>query len=275
MVAEGTVELIEKEAFDGCNSLEEVRIGPTVVHIGRWAFGSSGKLRSIEVDGGNSKYASRDGILYTKDFRTLVRCPGARTGIVRVADGVRRIGTSAFEWCVELEGVELPPSVTVIDQLAFAKCHSLASIALPEGLLAIKREAFEDCRALGSVALPESLLRIGYRAFAECKALASVDFPRKLVRLAGLAFCKCDALTEISPPGEIGDLGDYVFWKCASLQKAEIPESVMARVRKLDLFNECPKMAGAPRRSPPPRPAAARFVKEAGCANGIPRNSTP
>lgn len=261
--AGGTVELIEKEAFDGCNSLEEVRIGPSVLHIGRWAFGSSGKLRSFDVDGRNRKYASEDGLLYTKDFRVLVRCPGARTGTVRIRNGVRRIGVSAFEWCVELEGVEIPSGVTVIDQLAFAKCRTLARIELPDGVAAIKREAFADCRALASVALPDSLLRIGCRAFAECGSLVSVGLPRRLVRLAGLAFCKCGALEEISLPDEIGELGDYVFWECTALRKAAISETLMARIRELDLFHDCPKMAGAPRRSPPPGPAPSRIAGEA------------
>ena len=236
-----SVELLEKEAFDGCNSLETVHIGAALRHVGRWALGSSGKLRTIEVDAANRKYAAEDGILYTKDFRELLRCPAARKGCVRVRDGVRHIGVSAFEWCEELERIELPESVTLIDQLAFSKCHALMEILLPKGIVAIKREAFADCTTLKSVCIPASCLRIGYRAFTGCKCLASVQLPPTLVRLADYAFFECESLASMSVPDNLACLGSCVFSRCTALREIYLPKAFANKAEDLRLFDECPQ----------------------------------
>ena len=189
------------------------------------------------MDENNRDYASEDGILYTKDFRTLVRCPAARRRRVRVHDGVRHVAVSAFEWCTLLEGVDLPSSVTVIDQLAFSKCYSLVAVVLPEGLTAIKREAFAGCHSLQLVTFPYSLLRIGYKAFYKCHRLMDIRLPKRLVRIGDMAFSDCSALKEVALPESIEELGENVFWRCASMRRAEIPDVLKTKAEKQKLFN--------------------------------------
>ncbi|MCD7956994.1 MAG: leucine-rich repeat domain-containing protein [Lachnospiraceae bacterium] len=45
-----------------------------------------------------------------------------------VPDGVRRIATRAFAYCIHLENVELPASLESIERRAFYRCKSLAGI---------------------------------------------------------------------------------------------------------------------------------------------------
>ena len=234
---------IAQQAFEYCTALERVRVPASVVHIGKWAFGSSGKLESIEVEEGNGKYASVDGVLYSRDMKTLVRCPGARNGVAMIPRGVRRIGTSAFEWCTEVEGVVIPGTVTVIDQLAFAKCHALSEIAVPEGVVAIKREAFAECGQLKRVSLPRSLLRIGYRAFWGCGMLSECRLPEGLLRIGEMAFSGCSSLWEVVVPEGVEKLGAHAFRGCALLRKASVPERWAPHVKELGLFDECPRLA--------------------------------
>ena len=45
---------------------------------------------------GSKDYITKDGILYTKDMRSLLRCPAARAGEVVIPKGVKFINEKAF-----------------------------------------------------------------------------------------------------------------------------------------------------------------------------------
>lgn len=75
---------------------------------------------SIEVDERNSIYKSMDGILYTKDCKTLVRYPpGRKESSFIIPHFVERIGCLAFSDCIYLERVQIPESVEIIEHFAF------------------------------------------------------------------------------------------------------------------------------------------------------------
>ena len=86
-------------------------------------------------------------------------------------DGLKRIGDCAFSSCYELESVDIPCTVTEIDEYAFAFCNNLANVTLQEGLLRLGDSAFYTYRkeakwyeyecSLKSIRLPESLVEIG------------------------------------------------------------------------------------------------------------------
>ena len=48
---------------------------------------------------GSKDYITKDGILYTKDMRSLLRCPAARAGEVVIPKGVKFINEKAFSHC--------------------------------------------------------------------------------------------------------------------------------------------------------------------------------
>lgn len=75
---------------------------------------------SIEVDERNSIYKSIDGVLYTKDCKTLVRYPpGRKESSFIIPHFVERIGCLAFSDCSYLESVQIPESVEIIEHFAF------------------------------------------------------------------------------------------------------------------------------------------------------------
>ena len=52
--------------------------------------------------------------------RVLISCPGEKTGILEIPEGVFAIGKLAFALCDGLEGIVIPQSVTVIRSYAFS-----------------------------------------------------------------------------------------------------------------------------------------------------------
>ena len=67
------VATIKGWAFLGCESLTSLTIPKSVTTIGHQAIDYCDSLTEINVADGNSAYASADGVLYTKDMKTLIQ----------------------------------------------------------------------------------------------------------------------------------------------------------------------------------------------------------
>ena len=68
-------------------------------------------------------------------------------------NNLTRIGSKAFEGCVNLREVLIPNSVTEIGEYAFHACTSLTKIPIPASVTYIDRDAFSQCKALVTVVL--------------------------------------------------------------------------------------------------------------------------
>lgn len=95
---------------------------------------------------------------------TLTKYTGTDTD-VKIPDGVREIGYSAFKGHTSLTGVTIPKGVTSIGLEAFRDCDKLASVTIPESVTSIRISAFYLCTSLTSVTIPDSVTHIWISAF--------------------------------------------------------------------------------------------------------------
>lgn len=146
-----SVKSIGNHAFSGCDSLTDITIPSSVAEIGEGAFSSCNGLVSINVSTDNKYYSSNDGILYDKEQKILIQCPGAKTEVSSIPNSVQKIGYMAFYWCVNLTSVIIPDSVTSIDDRAFDSCPSLTSITIPDSVTSMGDGIFVWCTKLKSV----------------------------------------------------------------------------------------------------------------------------
>ena len=71
----------------------------------------------------NNTYTSDNGLLYSKDLSTLVRCPLALFSDEMVlGDEILAIESNAFQNCKNIKKFKLPESLRVIGNSAFDKC---------------------------------------------------------------------------------------------------------------------------------------------------------
>ena len=111
------VESVGRHAFASAG-ISTVTIPKTVTRIGEAALVSP-NLEEIHVDPDNPVFASVDGVLFTKDLKTLVAYPAGRTGSYTVPDAVESIAACAFEKCYGLESITIGANVQYIDEDAF------------------------------------------------------------------------------------------------------------------------------------------------------------
>lgn len=130
--------------------------------------GKNIKAEYFDIDGENECFSSMDGVLYSKDRKTLVAVPnfypceeftvpgfveninkyafaGSQLKKVTLSEGVRKIESNAFVGA-EISEIVLPDSLEVICGDAFNSCYNLAksnrSFRLPKGIKEIGACAF-------------------------------------------------------------------------------------------------------------------------------------
>ena len=156
-----SVRSIGYRAFEYCRGLESVTMGNGVTNIAfELLLGCSG-LKSISVGDGNVAYSSVDGLLLTKDGKTLVH---GVNGDVTIPDGVASVASGAFGSYSGLTSVIIPDSVTNIGEYAFFDCYKLARVMIPDGVMSIGEGAFWRS-GLTSVIIPDSVRSVGDGAF--------------------------------------------------------------------------------------------------------------
>lgn len=128
-----------------------------------------------------------------------------------VENGVSSIGDNAFNSCIALKKLRLPPSVRYVGWASFSGCSALEEVSFCEGLRVIGPKAFENCSALKSLRLPSSLKAIDFKAFRKSGAESGLKVVyrgsekqwKKCVRLATSSQgVKCIEEAEFSFAGE-------------------------------------------------------------------------
>ena len=150
---------IGDDVFHSCRNLREITIPSGVTSIGERAFSDCMNLREINVAESNKIYRSINGVLYTKDLRTIICYPeGKGNGSFVIPLGVTRIENGAFKWCASLQEITLPPNVTSIGKRAFFACCSLKTIILPSNITSIGADVFVGCENLQRINIPAGTL---------------------------------------------------------------------------------------------------------------------
>jgi hypothetical protein len=174
-----------------------VEIPSSVTKIGESAFSECTSLKQFIVDDDNPNYCDIDGVLYSKDRKTLISVPRSFNENFTVLNGVTEIRVYAFSGCLSLTSVKIPEGVTEIGDYVFSECTSLTSVEIPSSVTKIGGCAFWNCTNLASFEIPSSVTKIGWDAFEGCTNLTSVTIPSSVTKIGGQVFKGCTSLTEL------------------------------------------------------------------------------
>ena len=209
------VEEICKEAFKGCDKLEEIVMPKKLKKIDSEAFQGCSSLTKLTLP-----------------------------------DSVARIDGLAFCGCSGLTKLTLPDSITSIGDCAFYGCTGLTELILPNSVRSIGDIAFTYCSGLEKITVESG--NCCYDSRDNCNSIIDTEFntlivgcknsviPNSVTSIGYYAFYGCSGLTELTLPDSVASIGDGAFICCSDLSKitslAEIPpvcgSGVFDRVNK-------------------------------------------
>lgn len=165
------------------------------------------KIKEIRIAENNTNIKSVDGIIYTKDGKTLLYCPVLKTEKINIPDGTEQIYKNAFSYS-RISEVVIPDSVKKIGEAAFYESN-ISSVKIGKeitGLYGAEDGIFERCKNLHEIDIPVNIHTIGANTFAY-SGLQKVHLHEGLKCIDDCAFVSCRNLKEISLPESIEYIG--------------------------------------------------------------------
>lgn len=179
-------------------------------------------------------------------------------GIICFDGELTELGYSAFYAEDALLTIELPNSVTTLQNQVFGYCSNLKTVTLGTKVKSLGGYLFTGCTSLESVVLPNSLTTIGDGAFSNCQSLQSINIPNSVTSMGTAVFSYCNSLkeftgkyatdygrllvvnsslyafaygcgkTEYTIPGGISSIGKGAFYGCNTIERVTIQSQVTA-----------------------------------------------
>lgn len=186
---------------------------------------SCNSMTALNFAEDNPLYKSIDGLVYSKDGKTMVFAPRGSVDI-KVAEGTEKIGPYACFICFKLEKVQLPSTLKVVGNTAFHYCEGITEMNLPEGLERIEHSAFFGVENWAFDKIPASVTYIGPYAFVEC-ASETIDIPENITELPTYCFWGYEeTLRHIYFPDQLKVIGDSAFSWAKNVKNLILPQSI-------------------------------------------------
>lgn len=160
---------IGDSAFQGCESLKEIKLPQSLTSIADRAFYGCRNLEcvdlpeSLEELGAFAFYGTAyDGFKWPPSVKTISAkvYDGGGINDFSVPDGVELIESYAFHYWKDLSTITLPDSIKKIGSYAFKDCIALKEVSIPKGVQFIEEGTFSGCNMLEKVYIPASVTGI-------------------------------------------------------------------------------------------------------------------
>ena len=217
----GSLSHIGMGAFEGCESLKDITLPPTlkIIDAGAFSIYDYKVPRNVHI----SDIAAWCNVEFGSENSNPVSCTaggyldlnGEPLTDVEIPMGVNRIGIH-FKGYEQMRSLTMAESVIEIGAKAFQDCIGLEEIQFSSRIRHIDEYAFYNCQKLKAVELPDDIESIGERAFLDCKAI-SVVRTKELREIPASAFSGCSSLNSFSFE-HITSIGNQAFSGCGSLE---------------------------------------------------------
>lgn len=198
----------------------------TVVSIGD-GWGTIMDYKGCLMGGSHISGIYADTLYLPKTLKKIGYCglAGMSCRRIIIPDGVEEIGNYAIYYCLNLDSIWLPASLSKVSDNLFDGNGSLKYVSVPDGITEIGLSAFSGCKSLESIKIPDCVKEIGRGAFANCTSLKSINLPDGMTRIDSYLLQYCKSLTDLDIPASITAIGDCAF-RGTGLGSIVIPNSV-------------------------------------------------
>ena len=225
-------------------------------------FKNTQSLTKFKTSDNNSYFQAVDGVLYSKDLKTLVLYPRKNTRTeYSILEGTEYIGLDALYGC-KVTDMHIPSSLTTIDGLTFGNSVNILNFTvsennpafstidgvlvskdqtklirypvgrettkytIPDGIEEIYDNAFAYGRFLTKLTISAGVKKIGDHAISQCSRLTTIDGMENVKYIDDYAFFNNQLLTNITLYPGLEYLGDGAFAQCMALKTIDLPNSI-------------------------------------------------
>ena len=162
-------------------------------------------------------------MFYNPDYSPISPCAISK---INLPNSVTGIEEGAFKSCTRLTDINIPNSVTSIGPETFKSCTSLTDINIPNSVTSIGERAFSGCTSLTDINIPDAVKSIEPETFSGCTRLTDTNIPNSVTSIGYEAFYNCTRLTDINIPNSVTSIERSTFYSCTGLTSINIPGSV-------------------------------------------------
>ncbi len=154
-------------------------------------------------------------------------------------EGLKSIRPYAFYNTQNIERIDLPDSVEILDEYSFCGCGA-RQYGLSKKLREIKQYALSMNPRLTTIAIPDSVIQISHFAFFLDRSLHTVTFTEnaKLPRISYGAFAYC-GLTSFRVPASISTMAQGAFEGCSKLTSFTFAKNSKLESISAYMFDGC------------------------------------
>ena len=177
-------------------------------------------MESITVHEDNSYYKGDGNCLIEKKTNKLI--VGCKNSVI--PNYVTKIAADAFNGS-KITSIEIPASVTAIEDQAFIGCTDLENITVAEDNAIYKSDG--NCLIIKEInmlmsgcknsIIPNYITYIAYGAFSGCTSLTNIEIPNSVTSIDATAFNGCTGLTSVVIPSSVSFIGADAFVECDNL----------------------------------------------------------
>lgn len=257
---------LDGNVFNGMSSLKILNLPAGFSNIStmgnqqqsNFLFDGCTALTTVNIDENNPYFKSVDGVVFTKDGKSLIYFPRAKKignlvegstttydGKYTTPAGCQTIGTYAFKQNSNLKDLTISADLLYINREAFYGCTKMTKLTFAprESTLSIGDNSFYSCSGLGSngvdtLTIPETVEISGDMSFASTRYGKVVFEGENTSTALNRTFYGCSYLKEVTGLPEYLTSMDQTFRNCKKLEKVEFKEDAYVN-SMFATFNGC------------------------------------
>ena len=180
------------------------------------------------------------------------------------------IGSEAFNYCFELQDVQLPATLKTIDNWAFQFTYNFNHVVIPEG--ATFGQGSFRYSGMRRITLPASMKEVPYLSCAKCYDLIDIQFNGQ-TNIGYESFAECNSLKTLNVPEGVETLVTSCFANCKGLTSITLPTTLMTIARPFDGCTNVTELTCLAATPPYPNNADVGSFSKEGCTLYVPQQS--
>ena len=139
---DGLEEIVDEGPMLGVKGkLKTVNFPATIKKVPGGVFNYSSLIKEFKLDPANTSFKVIDGVLCSKDGKTLYSVPYYNRTSYQVPEGIEVIAERVFAFLPMIETINLSSTLKIIKSRAFQGCKSLRSLVIPASVVQVDVDA--------------------------------------------------------------------------------------------------------------------------------------